>query len=391
MLRVYFDTPPDAARAFAWALYDVRGNVTREGQDVLSRLPPSQRREAVLSVILANCLSLALPPMNATRREAAIRLALEDRITMPIQQMRLVLSPSQNNRVLARVVENALLDALRAYKFTRVIAEADLAATSAKGWRCCVAENGKGFVRRDDGSAFAVELIADAPPTELSLALKQAAPPPTTLQLDIPASEMLKQNWQPSFSSTLLIGKTWRWSRADAENYQQAINLLPAVETPRKMASPRWRLALKLTVAALALHIAATGFAWSVALWQQWRIERGWQTLAREAGLSDSSVSIQRDWARTYARLRHDAGVAAPDDALPLLARAMPSLAALPPDALRNAAYADGAWTLEWQISDTMLRQKTEAALKQAGLFVLSGGDATNYRLRIQAQEIAAP
>lgn len=391
MLRVYFDAPPVDTHAFTWVLFDARGHAVREGRDVLARLPTSQTREAVLDVSLVTCFTLDLPPMNAARREAAIRLALEDKLVTPVAQQHVVAEPLANDHVSVRVVDKALLDVLRKLGFSRVIAETDLVQSTAKSWHCC-AENHKGFVRRDDGSAFAVEINAVAPPVELLLALKQSVDKPTTLRLNTPQAGELREKWQSVLPASVNIvsEKIWQWAHTPSENFVQAPNLLPVenVAPSNASAHPRWQLALKLAALALALHVLLTGVAWSMTAWQHGKIKREWQTLAREAGLSYNNATVQRDWARAYAHLRHEAGLAAPDDALPLLARAAPALSLLPENSLRRAVYADAAWTLEWQAVDALHRTNVENALRQAGLFVMSGGDANTYRLRIQAQNV---
>jgi General secretion pathway protein L (GspL). len=390
MLRVYFDSLPDRSRAFAWAVYDARGYVIRQGRDTPSRWPTEQRREAVLGASLESCLTLDLPPMNAARRDAAIRLALDDKLIAPSAQMHIVAEPLSDNRVAVRAVETSLLDALRSLNFTRVISEADLLPDVAQCWHCCIAENNKGFVRRDDRSAFAADFSTSTPPVELLLALKQATNKPNTLRLHAANAETLRASWQKALPAplALIAEKPWQWQQASTEQFARAPNLLPVVKTTseRPATRSRWRLALLLTASALTLHVALTGVAWGVAAWQHWQIKRGWQTLTQEAGLPENSTA--RDWARAYAQLRHQAGLAAPDDALPLLARAAPTLTLLPKNALRRAVYADAAWTIEWHAVDAAHRTDTEAALRQARLIVMAGGDAETYRLRIQAQEL---
>ncbi len=398
MLRVYFDSPPDDTGVFAWALFDARENVVREGRDKPDHWPTTKIREAVLDISLVTCLALELPPMNAARRDSAIRLALEDKLVTPIAQQHIVAESLSDGGVLVRIIDQALLNALRKLGFSRVITETDLVPSTAKSWHCCCAENRKGFVRRDDGGAFAVEISADAPPPELLLALKQTASTPkpcrqpTMLRLNTPEAERLRAQWQSalpaSASLNIAPGKVWQWSRAPSEKFTQAANLLPVenAATPNAPIHPRWHLALKLAALALALHIVLTFSAWGAAFWQHWQIERGWQALAQDVGLSYNRATIQQDWARVYAQMRHKAGLAAPNDALPLLAQAAPAFSLLPENPLRRAVYADAAWTIEWQAADTQYRANIEAALRQAGLSIMSGGDADTYRLRIQAQ-----
>ncbi len=66
-----------------------------------------------------------------------------------------------------------------------------------------------------------------------------------------------------------------------------------------------------------------------------------WRAKRVSPATDDPAVAITR----RYAEARHRAGLAAPADALPLLARAAPALAALPAGVLRTAAYS--RWPLD--------------------------------------------
>jgi len=61
----------------------------------------------------------------------------------------------------------------------------------------------------------------------------------------------------------------------------------------------------------------------------------------------------------------------------------------LPMGTLRNAIYADRAWTFEFASLDTATQKTLEANLRRAGLQAMSGSTAGGYRLRIQMQENA--
>ena len=90
---------------------------------------------------------------------------------------------------------------------------------------------------------------------------------------------------------------------------------------------------------------------WAMLRVDDWRARSALASLARDAGVpasEDPAAAI----ARRHAEARHRAGLAAPTDALPLLARAAPALAALPAGTLKTATYADGHWTFDLAKSD---------------------------------------
>jgi len=86
---------------------------------------------------------------------------------------------------------------------------------------------------------------------------------------------------------------------------------------------------------------------------------------------------------RRHAEARHRAGLAAPGDALPLLAQASPALATLPAAALRSATYGDRAWTLELGKLDADALARVDRSLGERGLVVMQAPTAAGVRMRI--------
>ena len=73
----------------------------------------------------------------------------------------------------------------------------------------------------------------------------------------------------------------------------------------------------------------------------------------------------------------------APDDALPLLARAAPALASLPAGSVKSAAYADGHWTLDLALANPAAIGELEARMRGAGVPALVAPSPTGARMRI--------
>ncbi|MDR2711012.1 MAG: hypothetical protein LBB65_06790 [Burkholderiales bacterium] len=407
-LRIFFDAPPATSRAFAWGLFDERGICFREGRDSAEQWPRGNKnedqREAVLAADLAPLLAFKLPPLSASRLDSAIRLQLEDRLATPLSAQRIVIGPQQRDGwVQVLLVEQTLLEALRKLGITRALSEAELIAADADAWHWCVSSDGRGFVRRDrnsGGSAFALDLSPDANPkalpAELTLALSAETAPPKTLRIHASLPTETLSVWQQANPACrLIVDPPWLWTKVEPPLFTQAAELLPQTESaasPSSRASGKgWRIAASLVGIALALHIIATAVVWSSSLWQRWQISRGWQALASEANLpekSDTSM-IPAQWSRAYANARHRAGLAAPDDALPLLARAAPSLQTLPPGTLRNTVYSDRAWTFEYTPLDATAQKTLETGLHRIGLQATSGSTASGYKVRVQTQENA--
>src|SRR5258705_6293864 len=95
-----------------------------------------------------------------------------------------------------------------------------------------------------------------------------------------------------------------------------------------------------------------------------------------------SPLAARQALARRYAEFRHDRGMLAPDDALPLLARAAPALATLPAGAVKSATYADGHWTLDLALADASVVANIDARMRAAGVPVLTAPSPNGTRMR---------
>jgi type II secretion system protein L len=406
-LRVLVRAAADASSAPApWALYDAGGECVRTGCDAASGWPDADTLEFVVGASDVRLASLALPPMPAARVAAAAAFALEDRLAGPADEQWLAVAPERHRgRVIVAIVARALVAALRARtgaphagaRILRIVAEPEL-ADAGDGCCWCIPDEpgaGSGFVRLADGSAFPVSAPgADATlPAELQLALAQGRRDnalPARVRVDGAVADAALAQWQRDTGVAFERGSPWRWHAAPAPAFAAATNLLQRefAPTPPPAAGSRARLfapALALAAVALALHVIAT-----LGEWVWWRVD-AWRTaqatiaVAAGAGIGGASTPDAARAALTtrYADERHARGLPAPDDALPLFARAAPALAALPPGSLKTATYGGGHWTLDLQAADPALLRGIDARLRQSGTPALIATTPTGARLRI--------
>ena len=404
-LRVLLDAAPARGRAQSWALFDDGGACVRTGGDAPEAWPAAERVEAVVEASQVRIASVALPPLAAARVASAATFAVDDQLAGPADAHHLAVSRQHpDGRVRVAIAARALIAALRdrrtsARPFARVIAEPDLAVPTA-GWRwCAAAGRAEGFARRSDGSAFPLfsPARADALPAELALALAQArrdgkAPPDVRVECDVDEASLPR--WHRETGVPFVRGAAWRWSDAPAGAFADAIDLLQgefALVAPVP-AGGRARLfvpALVLVVAALALHVVATLGEWGTLKVDSWREARAWSALASRAGIpaeaAEGPAQAQAAIAKRYADLRHAQGMSAPDDALPLLARAAPALRALGPAGVKSAAYADRHWTIDVARADAAALAELDARLKEAGIPALIAASPGGTRIRLGA------
>ena len=398
-LRVRLAAQPLPDRADPWALFDAAGRCTHTGNDRPSAWPSADKIEAVIAASQVRIATLKLPPMAASRIAGAAGFALEDQLAgVPADHHLGVSAQAPDGRVRVTVVARSLVTAIvhADRRITRIVAEPELAAPIA-GWRWCADEGGSGFVRCTDGSAFPV----DAPPAdgtlpaELALALarsKRDGTAPALLRIDAPIADAALARVQREAGVAVARGSPWRWHAAPPESFASAVDLRPpnaaAVATsPQRNLERVFAPALALVAVALGIHIVASVGEWAALRVDAWRAAREWTDLAVAAGVpADAAATPQAAHAalaRRYAQLRHAQGLAAPDDALPLLARASSALAALPSGAVKSAVYADGHWTLELARADPALIRDLDVRMRAARVPMLVATSANGARVRI--------
>lgn len=406
----------DATSALQWALFDDDGALLRTGRDAPSDLPRADTLEIVVAAADVRLASLALPPMPAPRVAAAAAFALEDRLAGPADDQWLAPAAQRHNgRVIVAIVSRALLTSLRARAATiqatpaaRILVEPELAGVGT-GWRWCVpdteleldGQTAGSFVRAADGSAFPVSPIGadDTLPPELQLALAQTlreGPRPSEIRVDANVADATLARWQGETGVPFVRGAPWRWFDADPATFAAATNLLQRELAPTPPPPPgsklrAFKVALVLAGIALVLQVTATIGEWAWWRVADWRTTRATIAIATEAGVPAANAATAKTalagLAKRYADERHTRGLTAPEDALPLLARAAPALSGLAatPGVLKSATYADGHWTLDLQGGNPQVVRGIEAKLKESGTPAIVAQSQTGVRVRIGA------
>ena len=392
-LRVLLPGAPQAGRADAWAVFGLDGRLLQEGRGTPAEWPRTDRVEGVLAAERNRLVELTLPPLSADRLPAAVAYALEDQIAADGDPPRVAIGAQRaDGRVSVAIAARALIDAIAASDagFARVVPEAALAAPSDE-WTLYASSAGHGFVRTASG-AFAVTLDADQLPAELEAALAQArrggsAPDSVRVAFECDGAVLLR--YAEAAGIPFVPAPAWQWTAAEPARYAAAPDWLApqaaSTSAQRAIRAAWFRPALMLATAALVLHVGATLLQWGWLHWSVWRVERETVTLAQSAGLADATTSGAAVAAlvRHHREARHRAGLAAPGDALPLLAQATPGLARLPGGALKSAIYGDAAWTFELGKVDAAALAQMDRALAQSGVAVLQAPTAGGLRMRI--------
>ncbi len=391
-LRVVLAAAPSPARDDAWALFDAQERRVRSGVGPPASWPDADRHEAVLAASVVRLAGIVLPPMPADRVAAAAALALDDQLAGPAQEQHLVASPRRRDGgVDVAIVQRALLPPLHR-AFARVVAEPAIAPIPPAGtWRWHASAAGGGFVRKSDGSAFAVGAPGADAPSELALALRHArhaGAMPGRVDVTFDCTDAQVAAWTSQCGAPSARAAAWRWDD-DGALVAAAPDLLrgefaPQADRARPGAARGLRVAAVLAAAAIVLHVGATAAHWAWLRFESWQVARAIVATARDAGAGDhaDAATAAAALARAFVDARHRAGLPAPADALPLLARAAPTLAALPAGAFKSATYTPGAWTLEFAKLPEDALGALDRGFANAGLVSLQATTAAGTRVR---------
>ena len=390
ILRVLLNAAPRAGRVEPWALFDDNETVVQSGRGAPDTWPAAQRREAVLAAACVRIVALHLPPMPADRVRAAACFALEDQLAGPAEEQHIAVSPQRADGAVEAIVASRELVTELSPHFERILAEPALAPLPmAQHWRWYASGAGGGFVRRHDGTTFATA-ERDGTSPELLLALDHASHHdslPLAVEAAFEPDERTRNDFAGRAGASLVPIAAWRWERCGRAAFTQATDLrrgefTPAMSTSAHGAGRLFRWAAALAATAIVVHVVASIGEWTSLRVESWRARSALAALASELGVSgtdDPAGAI----ARRHADARHRAGLAAPADALPLLARAAPALAALPSGAIKSATYGEGHWTFEFAKLDTDAAGRLELQLAGAGLSTLQARNAAGARMRV--------
>jgi len=282
MLRVLLAAPPDRDRPNRWVQYAADGRVTNAGNDVPARWPTDASLEVVLAASEVRIAVIDLPPMPPNRRHAAARFALEDQLAAGADEAAIAVAPSGASTMVA-IASRALIDGIVSSerRVTKIVAEAALAPRNP-GWTWCVSGAGDSFVRREDGSAFAIgQATGDMPPPELQTALAQAqraGTAPAVVHAAMNARPEQLAQWTQASGVRFVAAAPWRWEDATASTFAAAPDFLAAEGSqPVTSDSSRaslFRSAIVLGSLALALHTGASLVQWAWLSITDWRLSR---------------------------------------------------------------------------------------------------------------------
>ncbi len=362
-------------------------------------MPPADRLVALAPVGRLLYIETALPPVAPAKRDALLRYAIEDKLTIDPSTVHAVIvgksdalsasgKSGDTQYVVAAIDRTWLVGVLQWLKQAGravdcLASSAAAAGVAATEW-AVVLDQQRGFAKRDDGFVYNFDLNANGePPFGLTLALKEArdrqrAPSALVLQSapsrskhmppDAPLDALARQ-WETTIGVPVKLGAAPTGNLQSLLASSKSANLLTGEFAPREGTS-RWMALLRPAVVVLAL-IAATQILFT--LIESWRLNAERQALEREMtqvfkaafpaaqAIIDPPLQMQRN----LQQLKRERGLHADTDAQILIARLTGILQALPGNAPSVTAIVirDSAVTMDVVLASADQRGSLQHAI----------------------------
>ena len=375
----------DAQTAVSWQLFDRQSKLLRAGAGLLAASGDVPRAERTVIVIPARrivCIETPLPPVSANKRDALLRYAIEDKLTIDPATVHAVVlgtpaSPKSNNHVVAAIDRAWFAGVLRWLSDAGIAPAQAVSAAAlipvADGEWGLVLEGAHGLAQRPDGFAYSFDISTEghqsadasvvplAPPFALALALKEArdkqlSPSRLTVFVDQPADQAGHAPWVDAWQRALGCQV-----RVVARTAQQMVpmsagNLLSG-DFAARSSMRGWMVMFKPAIAIAAL-ITILQLAFTVI--DAWRLDQRRRALEAEMtqvfrevfpkaqAIVDPPLQMQRN----LDALKRERGLSAADDARLLLARLTAIVKSVPNLTPASITISESTVTVEASVPD---------------------------------------
>ncbi len=399
----------DAQTSVSWCLFDRQSNLLREGAGQLTltgQVPRAERTVIVIPARRVVYIETPLPPVSTTKRDALLRYAIEDKLTIDPATVHAVVlgtsaSPKTNTHVVAAIDRAWFASILRwlcdaGIEPAQAVSAAALIPVASGEWGV-VLDGAHGLARRADGFAYSFDIeqaqtngISPEPPFALALALKEArdyqcSPTQLTVFIDQPADASWIAAWQRALDCTVRIAArpTPRMVTLSAGN------LLAGDFAPRSTGN-EWMAMLKPAIAAVVL-IAILQLGFTVI--DAWRLDQRRRSLENEMtqvfktafpnaqAIVDPPLQMQRN----LESMKRERGLSTSDDVRVLIAGLTAILKSVPNLLPQRITISEGTVTLLAAVPDPQQQAvlRSRAAETRGATFNL---DAENIvRLTLNA------
>ena len=351
----------DPATPCEWTLLDNANNILRAGEGPLATLPRADRVVALAPVGRLLFIETTLPPVAPSKRNALLRYAIEDKLTIDPSTVHAVVVGKYDAGVAAAKSDSAThvvaaIDRTWLVSVLQWLAQAGLPPDSlissaagipvAAGEWVVILEDQRGFAKRADGFVYNLDLGAGRdPPFGLTLALKEArehqrAPSVLVLQ-SLPSrtnsaapDTALARQWETALGVPVTLGTRSANNLQSLLAASKSANLLTGEFAPRE-AMGKWLRLSQPALIALALMVTVHVVFTLIDNGRLNRERRALETEMTQAfktafptaqAIIDPPLQMQRN----LRQLKRERGIAADADAQMLIARLAWLMQALP-------------------------------------------------------------
>ncbi len=394
----------DPVTPAGWTLLDNANAALRSGDGPLASMPHADRVIAVAPVGHLLFIETALPPVAPAKRNALLRYAIEDKLTIdPSTVHAVVLGKSDTTQhVIAAIDRTWLMQVLQWLKQAGLTPDSLVSSASgipvAAGEWTVVLEGSHCYAKRSDGFVYNLDIGAGRePPFGLTLALKEArehqrAPGTLVLQCSPPDAALAAQ-WQATLQIPVRPNTSSPQNSPLLLAAAKSNNLLTGEFAPRE-ATSKWldllKPALAVVVLMISAHIVFT-------LVDNWRLNRERVALEQQMtqvfktafpaaqAIVDPPLQMQRN----LQQLKRERGMPAESDAQMQIARVASLLRNLPGamPAISALTVRDGVATLDAVLASADQRADLQRAVDRlpgAVLTNMASGDAKESPLAIR-------
>lgn len=402
----------DAETAVSWQLFDRQSGLLRDSAGTLTMLANVPRAERTVIVIPARrvvFIETPLPPVSAAKRDALLRYAIEDKLTIDPATVHAVVlgiaaSRDANTHVVAAIDRAWLASILRwlqdaGIEPVQAVSAAELIPVASGEWGL-VLDGVHGLARRSDGFAYSFDVentnaqnsvFAAEPPFALALALKEARDlHRSPSQLAVFTSQPADASWVATWARALDCDVHVVAKPATRMVSPAAGNLLSGDFAPRATGGG-WTAPLRPALVLLAL-IAGLQAAFVVI--DAWRLDQRRRAIEGEMtqvfktafpkaqAIVDPPLQMQRN----LDTMKRERGLSSGDDSRAQLAQLSAILQAVPAIVPQRVSIRAGNASIEAAVPDpqTQLTLKSRAAEAPAVEFTVDAGKIVRLSMKAE-------
>lgn len=408
----------DADSTASWQLFDRQSGLLRSGEGRLAQgsVPHAEHTVIVIPAARIVCIETPLPPVSAQKRDALLRYAIEDKLTIDPATVHAVVlgtsaSPKTNTHVVAAVDRAWFASVLRWLRIggidpAQAVSSAAMIPVATGDWGVTL-EGEHGLARRPDGFAYSFDVsthggkpggsgtrpIPLEPPFALALALKeardqQASPARLNVFVDQSADQVVNANWVDAWQRVLgvpvqaLARPAARMVKADAGN------LLTGEFAPRSSARDGvafFKPALAIIALIALLHTGLTVIdAWRLDARRR-ALEAQMTQVFKEAfpkaqAIVDPALQMQRN----LGAMKREAGLDTTDSARTALATLSAILKTVPGLIPQSVTIRDDSASMEVAVptpaQQALLRSR--AAATRGATFAVNAGNIVSLAVK---------